>query len=715
MKKILLCFCICLGLFFSKNLHAQKRTLTLKEASLGRTEQGERLHPESLYFLQWVDSTSHLFYYSEKSFVIQDVSGEIPEQKIGTTLYLKYPQLRGIPEVKYINGQYMAFEVPSGFVLYNYQDNSELARIPLAEDAQNTDYNPHRKWLAFTRENNLFVATTQGETLPVTQHSDKNIVAGQSIHRSEFGIKKGTFWSPKGNFLAFYQKDESAVSDYPLVDVDAYPAKLQNIKYPMAGQPSERAAVGVYSPEKKKLIYLDINTQDEHYLTNLSWSPDEKYILLAEINRDQNRYELNCYDASTGKKLRTILHEENPKWVEPENPAVFIPNTDNNFLWISEKEGFMNVYWYTLKGKLVKKLTNFGWVVNEILGFSPDAKAVFVSGTGADARENHTYKINLKNNKISELTPEKGTHRTQLNYNGEWLVDEFSSVEIPQKIDVVQTQNSHSKNIFSAKNPLENFSVGTTEFLTLKADDGTPLFAKIHKPNDFDPQKKYPVLVYVYGGPHAQLVTNSWLAGSYLWQVVAAQTDQYIIFTLDNRGSANRGFAFESVIHRKLGEYEMKDQLAGIAYLQSLPYVDAQRIAVTGWSFGGFMTATLMLKNPEMFTTAVAGGAVTDWKYYEVMYGERYMDTPEQNPEGYQKARLENYIQNLKGKMMFIHGSVDDVVVPQHVMKILQAAVKKGIQLDFFLYPMHKHNVRGRDRAHLEQKIWQYILEHNHR
>jgi len=373
----------------------------------------------------------------------------------------------------------------------------------------------------------------------------------------------------------------------------------------------------------------------------------------------------------------------------------------------------MNLYEYTTEGKLVKQLTKFNWVVTGVLGFDKDAKNVFITGTGSDARESHTFNVNLKTGKHTKLTKENGTHYTQISTSGTYLLDNYSNLTTPRKTDLIDTKKEKSTSIYTAENPLKEYNLGTTEFITLKGVGGTDLYTRVIKPANFDQSKKYPVLIYVYGGPHAQMNTNSWLGGASLWMTAFSTLEDYIIFTLDNRGSANRGFAFESIIHRNLGNAEIEDQLTGVDYLKSLNYVDSNRIAVNGWSYGGFMTTSLMLRNPGMFTTAVAGGPVIDWKYYEVMYGERYMDTPQENPEGYEKAKVHNYIKNLDGKMLIIHGSIDPTVVPQHSMTLLQEAVKQKVQIDFFTYPMHEHNVRGIDRAHLVTKMMNYIVENN--
>ena len=690
---------------------SQQQNLSIDDAVLGYYKG---LYPSSLQNLKWVDDTNNYVFIADNNLTITNAkTNKVVKTLLLNDLQKAYPELKRFPRVMSISATELTFRNGNSIEIFNYITNSKTATIPFDKAAQNNEFNSKAKATAYTLDNNLFIGTRKNPKISITSIKDENIVSGQAIHRSEFGISKGTFWSPEGNFLAFYQKDESNVTNYPLVDITSYPAKLTNIKYPMAGQGSEKAKIGIYNLKTQTTTYLDIDTSDEHYLTNLSWTPDEKFVLVAEINRGQNHVWYNRYNVETGKKVNTLFEEKSDKWTEPEFDAVFLPKSNNNFLWFSERDGFMNLYQYTIEGKLVKQLTKFNWVVTGVLGFDSYGKNVFITGTGVDGRESHTFKVSLKTGKYKQLTKTNGTHRTQLNTNGNYIIDSYSSLTIPKNIEITDTKKGKIISIFKSENPLKDYKLGQTEFLTLKGVDGTDLYAKITKPADFDPSKKYPVLVYVYGGPHAQLVTNSWLGGSSLWMPAFATLENYIVFTLDNRGSANRGFAFESVIHRNLGNAEIEDQLTGVDYLKSLDYVDGNRIAVNGWSYGGFMTTSLMLRNPGVFTTAVAGGPVTDWKYYEVMYGERYMDTPQENPEGYKKAKVHNYIKNLDGKLLLIHGSIDPTVVPQHSMTLLQEAVKNKVQVDFFTYPMHEHNVRGVDRVHLVKKMLDYIVENN--
>lgn len=707
MKKIISMLFVCT--FFLG--FSQEKELSLDDAVLGYYKG---LYPSSLQNLHWVDSSNTYVFQKDEVLLFTDAkTGKVVSTIHLSQLQKTYPSLKRFPHLQEVSTSEFTFRSGNNIEVFNYVTLTKSTTISFDKLAQNSEYNSKAKAIAYTLENNLFIGTASNPKITITSNTDKNIVSGQAIHRSEFGIVKGTFWSPEGNFLAFYQKDESNVTSYPLVDITTYPASLKAIKYPMAGQGSEKAKIGIFDLNTKQTIYLDIDTSDEHYLTNLSWTPDEKYVLVAEINRAQNHVWYNRYNIKTGKKVNTIFEETNSKWTEPEFDAVFLPNSNTNFLWFSERNGFMNLYQYTTEGKLIQQLTNFEWVVTGVLGFDNASKHVFITGTGDDARESHAFKVNLKTGKYTQLTEPNGTHRAQLSANGNYLIDNYSSLTIPRNIEISDTKKGRRTTIFKAENPLKEFKLGTTEFITLKGNDGTDLYAKISKPANFDTSKKYPVLVYVYGGPHAQLVTNSWLGGSSLWMPAFATLENYIVFTLDNRGSANRGFAFESSIHRNLGNLEIEDQLTGVDYLKSLDFVDSNRIAVNGWSYGGFMTTSLMLRHPNVFTTAVAGGPVTDWKYYEVMYGERYMDTPQENPEGYKKAKVHNYIKNLDGKLLIIHGSIDPTVVPQHSMTLLQEAVKNKVQIDFFTYPMHPHNVRGVDRVHLVKKMLEYIIENN--
>lgn len=546
-----------------------------------------------------------------------------------------------------------------------------------------------------------------------------NIVLGESVHRNEFGINGGLFWSPKNSKLAFYRMDQSMVVDYPLVNTKAREAEPMPIKYPMAGMQSHWVTVGVWDCAAQNLVYLNTCRdttihEREMYLTNIAWSPDEKYVFIAKINREQNHMWLEQYDATTGAFVKTLFEETNPRYVEPCEPMMFTPKGDQ-FLWFSMRDGYKHLYLYNLDGTLVKQVTKGEYEVEGFIQFDKKGENIFIYANKNNLDGRDAYRVNLKNGTMKCLTnynSAEGTHTVVINDEGTRMVDYFSAVDNPGEVNYVininKPANHRDYNIYRAENPLKDYAMPGIKLGTIKAADGkTDLYYRLITPPDMKPGTKYPTLVYVYGGPHSQLVTDSWLGGGNLYFMFLAQQG-YVVFTLDNRGTDNRGFEFESCTHRRLGEIEMADQMEGVKFLQSLPYVDKDRMGVEGWSFGGFMTITMKLAHPEVFKVGCAGGPVIDWKWYEIMYGERYMDTPQENPEGYEATSLLNKAKNLEGRLLVIQGAEDNTVVPQHSTEFIERCINNFKQVDYFAYPHHEHNVLGRERLHLYQKMFQY-------
>ncbi len=686
---------------------AQK--LSIEDAVTGRN--GE-LYADRPSQIKWLKSKAYFSEVkSDSLLIIKDSSGKL-KKTINISQLNKSDDLKNLsrfPVITWLDDKSFWFKNGNGIYTYNIEDQVVRLSSKCLGDAQNHDYSPESKHLAFTIDNNLFIVSSE-EVKNITQQDDKNIVSGQSIHRNEFGISKGTFWSPNGKMLAFYQKDESKVTEYPLVDYSEKPAVLNAIKYPMAGQSSELAKVGIYDVETGKTTYLEYRKAlgPEHYLTNLAWSPDGTKIYIAEINRGQNEVHLNEFDAESGFFLRTVLTETHPKYIEPEHPPIFI-NDGSQFLWMSERDGFNHVYLYSTNGEEIKQLTSGQFPVTDYLGIDSKGKNIFVEATGESPLENHIYKVSLKG-EMTKISIGKGEHHASLNHDGSLLIDSYTNTETPFRSRIISSSGKPQFEIANAKNPLEGISLGKTEIVEVKAADGTVLYGRLIYPVDFDPNKKYPVLTYVYNGPHVQLVNASWMNRASLWMHSMA-AEGYFVWTLDGRGSDNRGRDFEQAVFRNLGTLEMQDQLDGVRYLRSLNYIDAERMAVHGWSYGGFMATSLMLREAGVYKVGVAGGPVIDWNLYEVMYTERYMDTPQENPDGYSKANLTNYVENLRGDLLMIHGTSDDVVVMQHNMNFLKACIDKGVQVDFFVYPGHPHNVRGKDRVHLMTKVLGYIME----
>ncbi|MDR1742809.1 MAG: DPP IV N-terminal domain-containing protein [Dysgonamonadaceae bacterium] len=606
-------------------------------------------------------------------------------------------------------GTLLQYFTSKGIGIYDLKSGQPESFFAYPEGSANHELDPQNQHLAYTKGNNLFLLDANGTEIAVSNESDKGIVYGQSVHRNEFGIYKGIFWSPDGQKLAFYRMDETMVTDYPLVDVSARIATLKDIKYPMAGMKSHEVTVGVYDVRSGNTVYLETGEPKEKYLTNVAWSPDGSKVYIAELNREQNHLKMARYDTASGKLETTLFEESHPKYVEPEHPALFIPGNTNRFIWQSKRDGHNHLYLYDASGKFYKQLTKGDWDVTDVFGFDEKGEKLFFASTKPTPMDRQVYAVGMKNEKIEALTSVSGTHSGHASASGRYFIDRFSANDNPGEVFLIDTRKKNIQTIASAKNPYKGFAVPTVESGTIKAaDNKTDLFYRMVKPADFDPSKKYPVIVYVYGGPHSQLVANRWRYGSGGWEMYMAQKG-YLVFVMDNRGTSNRGFDFENVTHRRLGVEEGKDQIRGVEFLKSLPYIDGDRIGVHGWSYGGFMTISLLLDYPDVFKVGVAGGPVIDWKYYEVMYGERYMDRPQENPDGYEKTSLLNKAGNLKSRLLIIHGDEDPTVVWQNSLMFLKSCIGAGTHPDYFVYPGHGHNMTGHDRVHLHEHITRYF------
>lgn len=606
------------------------------------------------------------------------------------------------------------------------------------EGPTNFDFCKENGYMAYTIGNDLYVAhegdfsSMVNPKVTGNQQQEKDVVYGQAVHRNEFGIMKGTFWSPKGTYLAFYRMDQSMVTDYPQVNTTARIAELVPDKYPMAGMTSHKVTVGIYNVKDGKTIYLQAGDPTDRYFTNISWGPDEKSIFVIELNRDQNHAQLVQYDAVSGQKIGVLYEEKHTRYVEPQHPLIFLPWDDSQFIYQTQRDGFNHLYLMDTKTKLKGEwktgkdsedqyceylktipLTEGNWLVQDVLGFNTSRKEIIIASTEISPLQTNIFSLNVKNGKRTLIGMEDGTHQAKLSASGTYLIDYFTSNNVPREISILPTTGKKGTTLFTATDPLkENYNLPEITVGTIKAADGeTDLYYRLIKPVNFDPNKKYPAIIYVYGGPHAQMIHNTRFYDARGWDLYMAQQG-YVMLTVDNRGSDNRGIKFENCTFRHLGTEEMKDQVQGAKFLQSLPYVDADKIGVHGWSFGGFMTTNLMLTYPDIFKVGVAGGPVIDWQFYEVMYGERYMDTPQANPEGYKESNLRLKAGNLKGRLEVIIGGMDPTCVPQHSISFLRACIDAGTHPDFFIYPEDGHNMMGRDRVHLHEHITRYFLDH---
>ena len=609
------------------------------------------------------------------------------------------------------------------FILVDFKKHEVVWQDSISGQTAN-DWNSCSKATAYVDEHQLYVVDAEGRKHQLTTDGSREIVYGQAVHRNEFGIMKGTFWSPDGQRLAFYRMDQSMVADYPQVDIFPREATYEPDKYPMAGMTSHQVTMGVYDLTTDKTIYLktpmgsvlgdSVADPRPVYFTNIAWSPDGNTVYLFELNRRQNDCRLVSYDAKTGQRIAELYRETSDKYVEPLQPIQFLPWDDSKFIMQSQRDGYNHLYLYNKDGKLLSQLTKGPWVVMELIGFNLKQKAVIFKANKEHPLHHRLYTVNMKG-EIKQLETVDGVHQATLSPSGNYLIDKYSTPTRPRVIDLVdvcKAPKATPLHLLEAADPWEGYQTPVFECGSIKAADGqTDLYYRMVKPADFNPDKKYPTVVYVYGGPHANNVQASWHWASRSWETYMAQKG-YIVFILDNRGSQHRGRDFEQATFHQLGQIEMQDQMKGVDYLKTLPYVDMNRLGVHGWSFGGFMTITLMLNYPDVFKVGVAGGPVIDWKWYEVMYGERYMGTPQDNPEGYAKSSLIDKAKNLKGKLQIITGYNDPTVVPQQCLSFLDACIKAGTQPDFFAYPGEEHNMRGHASVHLHERITQYFEDY---
>ena len=601
-------------------------------------------------------------------------------------------------------------------MLVNFKTGKVEWRQPRCSGAQASEWNDKSRAVAFVDNDNLYVTDGGGNTRQVTSDGSRDLVYGQSVHRNEFGIEGGLFWNPQGTRLAFYRMDQSMVTDYPLITVPELDDSAHVIatpapeKYPMAGQTSHLVWVGVLDVATGDTVYLKAGDPTDRYFSNISWNPEGNVVYMMEGNRDQNEVDLVAYDAVTGNRLEALYHEAHPKYVEPQHPITFLPWDKDQFILWSEKDGYNHLYLYNTAGRLVKQLTSGNWVVMDLLGFDEQQRAVIISANADSPIQQNLYRVDVATGQMTRIDEGgKGWHSGHLSDSGRYLIDSYQEPDVPRNIAIVDTRANKQRRYFTAPDPWQGYNVPEYRCGSIKAADGsTDLYYRMVMPVDFDPQKKYPTVVYVYGGPHAHNVDARWHYSSRSWETYMAQRG-YLLFILDNRGSENRGRDFEQATFRQLGQVEMQDQMRGVDFLRTLNYVDTARLGVHGWSFGGFMTISLMTNYPDVFKVGVAGGPVIDWKWYEVMYGERYMDTPQTNPEGYAQTSLINKAADLKGRLQIIIGLNDPTVVPQHAYSFLKACIAAGTQPDFYVYPGQGHNMRGHQSVHLHERITRYF------
>ena len=600
-------------------------------------------------------------------------------------------------------------------------DSEEVKAYKPKPQNDETEYNAAGNAIRL-EGNSLFGRQKGAPEFPIAVSQDRNIVYGGIVSRNEFGISRGYEWSPGGRKLAFYRKDESRVTDFPLLDIGTRTGTLREIKYPLNGMDSERLQVGVFDFDKRNTVWLDVTDfTEERYITNLSWSPDDKYVFAQVVDRSQHHMHLNQYRAADGAFVRTLLTEDNDAWIEPLDPIHFLKGRTDVFIYRTDnRDGYRNLYLADTLGT-VRRLTA---VDADVAYQGNDGAFVYYTSAEISPLENHLFRIPVKPGKRADvakarigkpvlLTRGRGWHTVALSKDLQWFLDRQGHMSQPAVLSLCSTDGKKVRQLGAAPDPLAGVAACQVELGTVPSADGQfENYYRLIYPKDFDPSQKYPLIVYVYGGPHSQMVQDSWLGSIRMWEMLMAQKG-YMVYVQDNRGTENRGAAFEKAINRRCGQEEMADQMVGIRRLLSLPYVDASRVGVHGWSYGGFMTIILMTSYPEVFKVGVAGGPVIDWKWYEIMYGERYMDNPDTNPEGFALTSLVDKAPLLDGRHLLIcQGAVDNTVVWEHSLSFIQRCIDTETPVDYFPYPIAEHNVFGRNRIHLMDKVTQYFEDY---
>ncbi len=722
---------------------AQQRLFTLEDLNFGGTNY-HNLRPKNMQLAWWGDQLVHLDV--EQCSLIDQKTGQ---EKLMFTLddinrwaqsddqhYVRHLQSASFP---YPDQPLVAVGNKRSFMLVDFKAGQVVWQDSLSGQ-YNNEWSAKSRATAYIEDHQLWVVDADGQKTQLTTDGSHDIVYGEAVHRNEWGIEKGLFWSPDGQRLAFYRMDQSMVTDYPQVSIDHRIAQTEPDKYPMAGMESHVVTIGIYDLRTRQTLYLQtpkgstcgdsVATSTPIYFTNLTWGPDSKNLYIQELNRDQNDCQLVSYDATTGQRLAELYRETSTKYVEPQHPIQFLPWDNTKFIMQSQRDGYNHLYLYNINGELLRQLTNGSWVVMELIGFNKKSKSVIIASNEKHPLQRNIYEVDINTGRRTLLDNGEGVHRAILSDSGFRLYDKYSTPYVPNNIDVtemgiitVKSNRPHfsSTRLLTAPDPWEEYDdIPYYECGKIKAADGvTDLYYRMVLPHAladslsrsdaaFVPKGKYPTVVYVYGGPHAHNVDASWHWHSRSWETYMSQRG-YILFILDNRGSENRGRDFEQATFRQLGQVEIQDQMKGVEFLKSLPFVDAERLGVHGWSYGGFMTISLMTHYPDVFKVGVAGGPVIDWKWYEVMYGERYMDTPQTNPDGYQLTSLIPQAKNLRGRLQIIIGGNDPTCVPQHTLSFLKACVEAGTQPDLFIYPGEGHNMMGHASVHLHERITRYF------
>ncbi|MGA7914870.1 MAG: S9 family peptidase [Candidatus Acidiferrales bacterium] len=628
------------------------------------------------------------------------------------------------------DGKSLLFIGSNSLVLLDLKTMSSKPIASSGQEIEDPKFSPDSKWISFSRSANLLaVNIASGDSKTLTTGGSEEILKGKLdwVYPEELDARTAYWWSPDSTKIAYYEMDERPVTRYPIMDMSSPTGGTEYTRYPQAGEANPIVRVGVVevtgsaaegaAPETR---WMETGANTDVYLARVNWLADSRRVAIQRLDRAQKQLDLLFCDVRSGAS-KTILTETDKYWINISDDLYFFSD-NKRFLWSSERNGYRHFYLYENSGKQIAQLTSGDWAISDLGGFGPgsanhpavdEARGyVYFLSNKDDVRETQLYRVSLADKSVTRITQDSGSHSVKIAPDNMTFIDTYSNVTTPPRQDLERMDGTRIAAINEDKIPeLAEFRLSPVEFVEVSADDGTQLNAEIIKPPDFDPTKKYPALIYVYGGPHVQLVRNAWGGGGYLWHEILAEKG-YVIFSLDNRGSWGRGHAFETPIYHQMGKIELQDQLAGVKYLKSLGYVDAARIGITGGSYGGYMTLVALDNAADVFKTGVADAPVTDWKLYDTIYTERYMGRPQDNPEGYKDSSPVNQAGNIKGKLMLVHGTGDDNVHFANSVELLNAMIADGRYPDqLMVFPGRGHGISDAAARMLSiQRTLEFIL-----
>lgn len=713
-----------LFLLVFQNFHAQHKELTLEEIFLNNAFSQERM--ESFHSMQNGDYYTVLKSNSYGTFVEKYDYRTL--EKVETIVHgkdlqpFKYFESYAFDrsETKLIIGvdlqRIYRHSKKGKYYLYDLQ--SKNLELIADQDIQIPTFSPDGQKIAYVQNNNLFVKFLEdGNTVQITDDGKVNeIINGITdwVYEEEFSFVRAYEWNENSDMISFFRFDEREVPEFSM---DIYGESLypsQHVfKYPKAGEKNSEVSLHIYALNSGASKEIELGDLKQHYLPRMQWTPEAYTLVVTTLNRHQNNLNLVRVEADKGE-VGLLLNEKDAAYVEVNDDLTFLD--DMSFIWPSEKDGHNHLYHYDKKGELLRQITDGSWEVTKYYGFHPKSKRIFYQSTEEGSINRAVYSIGLNGKKKTKLSKSVGNNAASFSNSLNYFVNTYSSANTPNAYTLVDARTGEElreiQNNHSLSEKLQAYGLSQKEFSTLETPNGAFNMYMV-KPNDFDPEKQYPVLMYQYSGPGSQSVSNSWGNTRDYWHQYLAQNG-ILVVCVDGRGTGYRGRDFKKMTYKELGKYEIEDQIAAAQELGKLPYVDQDRIGIWGWSFGGYMSSLGITKGAEVFKMAIAVAPVTSWRFYDSVYTERYMQTPQENPGGYDDNSPINFANLLQGEYLLIHGTGDDNVHVQNAMRMANALIDAGKDFDYFVYPDRAHGIyKGRQtRLHLYRKMTNFINEH---